>query len=58
MNDDSPMPFGKHKGTPMGKVPAEYLDWLIGQKWVNEWPDVRDYILNNKKAIDQELDDE
>lgn len=57
MNDDSLMPFGKYKGTPMGKVPAEYLDWLIGQKWISDWPQVEKYILDNKKIIDEELSD-
>ena len=23
-----PMPFGKHKGTPMSEVPLTYLNWL------------------------------
>jgi len=26
--DHTPMPFGKHKGTPLGHVPAAYLLWL------------------------------
>ena len=28
MNDLTPMPFGKHKDTPMQDVPANYLLWL------------------------------
>ena len=28
LTDDSPMPFGKHKGERMGDVPAKYLIWL------------------------------
>ena len=28
LKDDSPMPFGKHKGTLMANVPADYLIWL------------------------------
>lgn len=45
-----PMPFGKHQGTPIGQVPLEYLDWLIGEqelftrkvreylkRWNDEW---------------------
>lgn len=29
--DNHPMPFGKHKGTLMANVPAQYLIWL----WMN-----------------------
>jgi uncharacterized protein (DUF3820 family) len=25
--DDTPMPFGKHKGTELGDVPDDYLWW-------------------------------
>lgn len=27
LDDDSLMPFGKHKGVRMGNVPASYLHW-------------------------------
>jgi len=40
MDDKYPMPFGKHKGMPIGEVPADYLDWLIGQTWIGQWPEV------------------
>jgi exodeoxyribonuclease X len=25
------LPFGKHKGAPIGEVPRDYLDWLYGK---------------------------
>jgi hypothetical protein len=25
---DTPMPFGKHKGTRIGDLPSSYLHWL------------------------------
>lgn len=31
MNDESIMPFGKHKGKPMIEVPDEYLLWFWRQ---------------------------
>jgi exodeoxyribonuclease X len=34
----SVMPFGKHKGVPMGDVPADYKRWLLNQ------PDVDPYL--------------
>lgn len=29
--DDPPMPFGKHRGVPMSKVPRDYWNWLLKQ---------------------------
>lgn len=26
------MPFGLHRGKPMGDVPLDYLDWLLGKR--------------------------
>ena len=28
LNDESPMPFGKHEGEKMANVPDSYLNWL------------------------------
>lgn len=56
LTDDSPAPFGKYKGTPMGKVPAEYLDWLHDQPWLAQaYPAVLDYIEKSRKEITAEL---
>lgn len=56
LTDDSPAPFGKYKGTPMRKVPAEYLDWLHDQPWLAQaYPAVLDYIEKSRKAITAEL---
>lgn len=58
LTDDSPFPFGRHKDKPMRDVPASYLDWLRGQSWLQQWPDVGEYIDRNEKVIDWELDRE
>lgn len=58
LTDDSPFPFGRHKDKPMRDVPASYLDWLRGQSWLQQWPDVAEYIDRNEKVIDWELDRE
>lgn len=55
LTDKDPMPFGKHKGKPLEKVPAGYLDWLDGQPWLDAHPGVRDYIAANRSVIDKEL---
>jgi hypothetical protein len=56
--DTDPMPFGKHKGTPMQDVPASYLHWL----WVNGKQDdlgspVGNYIFRNLDALKKEHKD-
>ena len=28
--------FGKHKGCAISEVPVNYLDWLIGQHWLED----------------------
>ncbi len=58
LTDASPFPWGKHKGTPMKKVPADYLVWCYDQKWIREWPDLNDYLVANIKVIESELPDE
>lgn len=38
------MPFGKHKGVAIDKVPADYKAWLLGQ------PDVDEYLAKALRA--------
>jgi len=57
IHDDYKMPFGKHKGEAIGFVSASYLDWLSGQDWLKEWPQVARYIEENREHIDRELED-
>jgi uncharacterized protein (DUF3820 family) len=54
-NNKMIMPFGKHKGEPMDEVPASYLDWLHGQSWIGDWPEVLKYIKDHKHSIREEL---
>lgn len=61
LKDTDPMPFGKHKGTPMQDVPASYMFWL----WTaaehgaakNHWSPVSKYIRKNLTAFEQEYPD-
>lgn len=58
-NDETPMPFGKHKGVPLEKVPASYLIWCSEN--VEPTDDVRrallTYIAENADVIESELED-
>lgn len=53
VDDETEMPFGKHKGTPIGEVPASYLLW-----WFNENPQhnaaLFAYIEKNLKTLEAE----
>ena len=57
LDDESPMPFGKHKNQPLSAVPADYLLWFYVQDWANEkWPGLYRYITKNRKRLEQELE--
>lgn len=43
LSDESPMPFGKHKGERLEAVPDGYLRWFLSQNWCDEWPDLVEY---------------
>ena len=43
LTDESPMPFGKWKGSKVGDIPDDYFAWLLDQDWKSKWPAVRDY---------------
>lgn len=53
MDDNSLMPFGKHKGEKMANVPSEYLIWCYDQEWCRG--DVKSYIQQNLDALKQEI---
>lgn len=55
LNALDPFPFGEHRGKPMMRVPASYLDWLRCQPWLNKWPAVAEYIVRSSRAIEWEL---
>jgi hypothetical protein len=63
LTDESPMPFGKHEGTPMANVPANYLMWMFNswgtmKPWGAEANAVRNYIIENLDALKLEMDDD
>jgi len=50
LTDNSPMPFGTHKGTKMANVPAKYLLWIYEQNL-----DVMNYIKDNMDVLRKEV---
>lgn len=58
LQDTDPMPWGKHKGTPMQDVPADYLHFLWTSYGVSfKRGPVGDYIMRNMTALKQEHPD-
>ena len=54
LTHEDPMPFGKHKGTPMKDVPASYLFYLWTNGISNEPHNpVFGYINDNIKELEQ-----
>lgn len=63
LDDNSLMPWGKHKGEKLANVPDKYLLWLYKEKKATG--DVLDYIEDNMDVIkmnlgieNEEFDDE
>lgn len=55
--DDSPMPFGKHKGKPMKDVPVNYLHYLWESGLCKEDKPVANYIRKSLPALKKENPD-
>ncbi len=53
ITDDTPMPWGKHKGVKMANVPASYLLWCFENNKCS--PEVAKYINENMDVIKQEI---
>lgn len=54
IDEDMPMPFGKHRGTPLREVPADYLIWFAEQEWSNSWPEVEAYVNKHYEQLEEE----
>lgn len=55
LTDESPMPFGKHKGDKMANVPASYLMWLYDNNKCNA--EVKEYVKDNLEVLQKEIRD-
>jgi uncharacterized protein (DUF3820 family) len=49
MDDNSRMPYGKHKGETMGSIPPQDLLWLYENNRCNQ--EVKQYIEDNLETI-------
>jgi len=52
ITDNTPMPFGKHKGKAMANIPAQYLLWLYNEGCSHLG--VKKYIISNLEGLKKE----
>nr|WP_319268248.1 DUF3820 family protein [uncultured Draconibacterium sp.] len=55
LNDNSPMPYGIHKGKKMANVPDEYLKWLYKEGKCSGA--VKAYIEENADVLNIEIEE-
>lgn len=46
-DDDTEMPWGKYKDTPLGEIPDHYFAWLARQDWIEDHVELFEYIQAN-----------
>lgn len=49
--DTDPMPFGEFRGKAIGSLPLSYLDFLLRQPWLVDWPNVHGYVKAREAEI-------
>ena len=57
LEDDSPMPFGKHRGVLMKDVPVSYLHWVWHNGLREGVGPVKNYILSRRTDLEKEGED-
>lgn len=48
---DSPIGWGEFKGTRLRDLPISYLDFLIRQPWLVDWPALYAYVMTREAEI-------
>ena len=52
LTDEDLMPMGKdHKGKKLANVPAYYLLYLYDKGWMNGYPELKQYVINNLDVL-------
>lgn len=57
-NDDTIMPWGKHKGVLLRDVPPDYLIWYFGKSWAEDWPGLYAYVKDHEEQLLSEIGEE
>ena len=60
LTDKDPCPVnGQHNGTPMEKVPAQFLLWVADQPWCqHKYPEVLEYVNKYRRLLEDEAEEE
>lgn len=48
---DTPLEFGRFKGTPVKDIPAKYLIAIVDELRRNDWRDFQWYVKDNMGAL-------
>lgn len=55
LNGDNVIAFGKHKGTKLDDVPAQYLLWCYEQDWFRrKYPEVHGYVESCLELLEEQ----
>ena len=54
IDDNYPFPFGKHRGMPIGNMPAAYLIWAY-ENIKDLQPNIREYIKGVESVLRKEI---
>ena len=54
IDDSHPFPFGKHRGEPIGNMPAAYLIWAY-ENIKDLQPNIREYIKGVESVLRKEI---
>jgi hypothetical protein len=46
------MVWGEFKGTKMKDLPLSYLDFLLRQKWLVDWPGIKAYVESRRQEVE------
>jgi hypothetical protein len=54
LTSSDPMPWGDHKGKPLGEVPVDYLRKLLSEPWIVKWPFIHRYLMRVRSTWPKE----
>ena len=51
ISPDAPMPWGEFRGVRMRDLQLSYLDFLLRQSWLPDWPAIHAYVKSREAEI-------
>lgn len=53
LTDNDPMPFGRFAGQKMKDLPLEYVDYLLRQTWLRDWPHLSAWVESQRPRVEE-----